>query len=76
MEVLKTLVIVIIGVLVFVPTLAIFNESDTLTPNFWGFLYVGILVIVSKTKIGKMALHRLYLAFEELNRYIYGNKSM
>ena len=76
MEVLKNLVIVIIGVLVFVPTLAIFNESDTLTPNFWGFLYVGILVIVSKTKIGKMALYRLYLALCELNRYIYGNKSM
>lgn len=76
MEVLKNLAIVIIGVLVFVPTLAVFNESDTLTPNFWGFLYVGILVIVSKTKIGKMALYRLYLALYELNRYIYGNKSM
>ena len=76
MEVLKNLVIVIIGVLVFVPTLAVFNESDTLTPNFFGFLYVGILVIVSKTKIGKMALYRLYLALYELNRYIYGNKSM
>ena len=76
MEVLKNLVIVIIGVLVFVPTLAVFNESDTLTPNFWGFLYVGILVIASKTKIGKMALYRLYLALYELNRYIYGNKSM
>lgn len=76
MEVLKNLVIVIIGVLVFVPTLAVFNESDTLTPNFWGFLYVGILVTASKTKIGKMALYRLYLALYELNRYIYGNKSM
>ena len=76
MEVLKNLVIVIIGVLVFVPTLAVFNESDTLTPNFWGFLYVGILVTASKTKIGKMALYRLYLALCELNRYIYGNKSM
>ena len=76
MEVLKNLVIVIIGVLVFVPTLAVFNESDTLTPNFFGFLYVGVLVIASKTKIGKMALYRLYLALCELNRYIYGNKSM
>ena len=76
MEVLKNGAIVIIGVLVFVPTLAVFNESDTLTPNFWGFLYVGILVTASKTKIGKMALYRLYLALCELNRYIYGNKSM
>ena len=76
MEVLKNLVIVIMGTLVFVPTLAVFNESDTLTPNFFGFLYVGVLVIASKTKIGKMALYRLYFALCELNRYIYGNKSM
>ena len=76
MEVLKNVAIVIIGALVFLPTLAIFNESDTLTPNFCGFLYVGILVIASKTKVGKIALYKLYSAFEELNRYIYGNKSM
>lgn len=76
MEVLKNLVIVIIGVLVFVPTLAVFNESDTLTPNFFGFLYAGILVIASKTKVGKMALYRLYLALCKLNRNIYGDESM
>lgn len=76
MEVLKNVAIVIIGTLVFMPTLAIFNESDTLTPNFFGFLYVGILVIASKTKIGKIALYKLYSALYKLNRDIYEDKSM
>ena len=76
MEVLKNVAIVIIGTLVFMPTLAIFNESDTLTPNFFGFLYVGILVIASKTKIGKIALYKLYSSLYKLNRDIYEDKSM
>lgn len=76
MEVFKNVVTIIIGTLVLTPCLAIFNESDTLIPNFFGFLYVGILVIASKTKVGKMALYRLYLALYKLNRNIYGDESM
>lgn len=52
----RTIITIICVYLVFLPCLLIFNESDTILPNLGGFIYMAILFIIGRTKVGKIAL--------------------
>lgn len=55
----KDLAVWAIAVVAFIPTLLVLNDSENLWVNLIGFAYIGLLVIVSRTSVGKMFFQRL-----------------
>lgn len=43
----------IILVLICLPALAIFNESETFVPNIFGFIYIAVLFAARNTPVWK-----------------------
>lgn len=66
----KAIVTIFIGMIVFFPCLFVCNESASILPNLGGLLYVLILCIALRTKVGKMALYRLEKACTEVERML------
>lgn len=66
----RTIVTMIVGMVVLFPCLLIFNESGNILPNLGGFLYVAILCIVGRTKVGKWALSEVIQANKRIEDYI------
>jgi hypothetical protein len=60
----QTIVTIIIGVVVALPCVMIFNDNESFLPNFIGMAYFAGLIAFSKyTKLGKRFAKRL----EEIN---------
>lgn len=55
----KDLICWAIAIVIFMPTLLVLNESHTIIPNLIGFVYIGLLAIMLRTKTGKLFLERL-----------------
>lgn len=51
----RTFFYYILAIVAIMPCLLILNESDNLFVNILGFVWVGILIIASRTKVGKNA---------------------
>lgn len=59
-KVLKAIVTLIVGTIVLFPCMMIFNESDSLLPNLFGIIYIGILILVGKyTKLGNWCVKKI-----------------
>ena len=52
----RTFFYYILAIVAIMPCLLILNESDNLFVNILGFVWVGILIIASRTKVGKNAI--------------------
>lgn len=76
MKIIKKILMMVAFMLVFLPCLLVLNDNDTIYPNFIGFLYIGILFIVFKTKVAKKLLYEAYLACQQLNDWIYVHKGL
>lgn len=59
---------------VFSPCLLVVSESDTILPNLCGFIYIAIICIIGRTKVGKMAIYKVIRANKELEDLITKNK--
>ena len=56
----QTIVIIIIGVVVALPCVMIFNDNESFLPNFIGMTYIAGLVAFCKyTKLGKRFAKKL-----------------
>lgn len=56
---------------VMLPCLLILNESDSFLPNLAGFVYVGILFLVSRTKAAKNVLKHAYKAYNKFEYWLF-----
>lgn len=63
----KQLLIIFVATLVFLPCLAVFNESSSFVPNIIGFIYIAFLAVWFRTKYGRKQLSRLYRSILKLN---------
>ena len=45
--------------LLLAPCMLIVNESETIWPNIVGIVYIGIVFLFTKTKVGKKLVKRL-----------------
>lgn len=63
----KQVLIIFVATLMFLPCLAVFNESDSFVPNLIGFVYIAFLAIWFRTKYGRKQLTRLYRSILKLN---------
>lgn len=45
--------------LLLAPCIFVVNESETIWPNIVGIVYIGIVFLFSKTKVGKKLIERL-----------------
>lgn len=45
--------------LLLAPCMLIVNESETIWPNIVGIVYIGIVFLFAKTKVGKKLVKRL-----------------
>lgn len=52
----RTFFYYILAIVAIMPCLLILNESDNLFVNILGFAWVGILIIASRTKVGKTVI--------------------
>lgn len=53
------------------PCLLILNESGSVLPNLAGFIYVGILFLVSRTKVAKNVLKHAYKAYNSVECWLF-----
>lgn len=53
------------------PCLLILNESDSFLPNLTGFVYVGILFLISRTKVAKNVLKHAYKAYNKVECWLF-----
>ena len=58
----KAFFTMIVGCVLLLPCLLLFNESGNFTPNLAGFLYVVVLCTLSHTKVGKTAICKVLKA--------------
>ena len=63
----KQLLIIFAATLIFLPCLAILNESDSFIPNIIGFIYIAFLAILFRTKYGRKQLLTFYRTIIKLN---------
>lgn len=63
----KQLLIIFTATLIFLPCLAILNESDSFIPNIIGFVYIAFLAVWFRTEYGRKQLTRLYRSILKLN---------
>lgn len=63
----KQVLLIMVATLMFLPCLAVFNESDSFVPNLIGFIYIAFLAIWFRTKYGRKQLTRLYRSVLKLN---------
>ena len=60
----QTIAIIIVGVVVALPCIMIFNDNESFLPNFIGLAYlVGLIAFCKYTKLGKCFAKKL----EEIN---------
>lgn len=76
MKIIKKILMIVAFTVIFLPCLLVLNDSDVIYPNFIGFLYIGILFIVFKTKVAKKLLYEAYLTCQQLNAWIYAHKGL
>lgn len=62
----KALFTYFVTILLLLPCVLVFNESNTILPNLIGFTYVGIIVIVLRGKVAKKAYKALIKANNSL----------
>lgn len=62
----NTIKVYIVTILLLLPILLLFNESNTFLPNLIGFCYMGILFIVFRGKVAKKAFKALIKANNSL----------
>ena len=55
----RTILTLIVGMVVISPCLLIINESDDFKPNLVGFLWLVILCIIGRTKVGNWAINQV-----------------
>lgn len=67
----KSVLTIIVCMVVVSPCLLILNESGNFMPNLVGFMWLVVLCIVGRTKVGKMALYRLVKANKNIERIIF-----
>lgn len=53
------------------PCSLILNESDSFLPNLAGFIYAGMLFLVSRTKVAKNVLKHAYKANYKLGCWLF-----
>lgn len=66
----RTIATMIVGMVVLFPCLLIFNESGNILPNLAGFIYIAILYIIGRTKVGKKAIYEVIRANKKIEDYI------
>lgn len=62
----RVMFVMIVSMVVISPCLLIFNESGNFLPNFVGFLWIVVLCIIGRTKVGKLAIREV----EKANKLI------
>lgn len=67
----KSVLTIIVCMVVVSPCLLILNESGNFMPNLVGFMWLVVLCIVGRTKVGKMALYRLVKANKNIERIMF-----
>lgn len=67
----KTILTVIVGMVVISPCLLILSESDDFKPNLGGFLWLIILCIVGRTKVGIWAINQVVQANKNIERLLF-----
>lgn len=66
-DVFKVVLTLTIGTIVLLPSVLIFNESDSILPNLFGGLYIIGLVLFGKyTKLGKWCVKQV----NDANKYL------
>ena len=63
----KQILILAAAIVIFIPCLAVFNESSSFIPNIIGFIYIAFLAVWFRTKYGRKQLSRLYRSILKLN---------
>lgn len=66
----KDMLYVIASMVVILPCLLIFNESDTFVPNVIGFIWCFILIIISKTKVGNDAIKKIERVNKQVEKWL------
>lgn len=61
----------ILSTILFLPCLAVLNESESILPNLFGIAYILILFAWSRTNAGKKFCNRLYNETEKLNEILF-----
>ena len=61
----------ILSTILFLPCLAVLNESESVLPNVLGLAYILMLFGLSWTKKGKNFCKRLYIEAEKFNEILF-----
>lgn len=67
----RTILTVIVGMVTISPCLLILNESDDFKPNLVGFLWLVILCIIGRTKVGNWAINQVVQANKNIERWLF-----
>lgn len=67
----RTIVTVVVGMVVISPCLLILSGSDDFKPNLGGFLWLMILCIVGRTKVGIWAINQVVQANKNIERWLF-----
>lgn len=70
----RILTTMIVSMVIFLPCLLVVSEIDTVLPNLCGFIYIAILCIIGRTKVGKIAIYKVIRANKELEYLMTKNK--
>lgn len=62
---------IIIAIILFLPCLAVLNESESFLPNLCGLAYIVGLFTISWTKAGKQFCKKLYIEIDRVNEIIF-----
>ena len=60
-----------LSTILFLPCLAVLNESESILPNIFGLAYILMLFGLSWTKKGKKFCKRLYIEAEKFNEILF-----
>ena len=67
----RTILTLIVGMVVISPCLLILNESGDFKPNLGGFLWLVILCIIGRTKVGNWAINQVVQANKNIERWLF-----
>lgn len=67
----RTIMTFIVGMVVIAPCLLILNESGDFKPNLVGLLWLVILCIIGRTKVGIWAINQVVQANKNIERWLF-----
>lgn len=67
----RTIFTVIVGMVIISPFLLILNESGDFKPNLGGFLWLVILCIIGRTKVGIWAINQVVQANKNIEQWLF-----